>query len=103
MSLYIVPSMALARVAKQNISWTAQALWGGHIQSPLARARTISVLLLLVDAVLKRCQCIWPLSVALEYGRWEQINAEVSPGIVVSLVLVASAGRSVATGGDQRS
>jgi hypothetical protein len=31
MSMYIVPSMASARAAKQNISWTAQASWGGHI------------------------------------------------------------------------
>ncbi len=31
MSVHIVPSVALARVAKQNISWTMQALWGVHI------------------------------------------------------------------------
>ncbi len=31
MSVYIVLIVALARAAKQNISWIAQALWGGHI------------------------------------------------------------------------
>ncbi len=31
MSVYVAPSVALARVAKQNISWTVQASWGGHI------------------------------------------------------------------------
>ncbi len=31
MSVYIVPSVALVRAAKQNISWAAQALWGGNI------------------------------------------------------------------------
>ncbi len=29
MSVYIVLSLALARAANQNISWTAQASWGG--------------------------------------------------------------------------
>ncbi len=41
MFVYIVPSLASVRVAKQNISWTAQALWGGYIRSNLARARTM--------------------------------------------------------------
>ncbi len=30
-SEYTVPVVALARAAKQNISWTAQALWVGNI------------------------------------------------------------------------
>ncbi len=42
MLVYIVPSVALARVVKQNISWTTKALWGGNIQSTLAWARTMS-------------------------------------------------------------
>jgi hypothetical protein len=41
MSVYIMPSLALARVAKQNISWTVQASWVGHIQSTLVLARTM--------------------------------------------------------------
>ncbi len=36
---------------------------------------------------------------AVERGRWDQINAGVSPGIVISSVVVASAWRSVASGG----
>ncbi len=36
------------RAAKQNISWTAQALWVGNIRSTLAWARITSACLLLV-------------------------------------------------------
>jgi hypothetical protein len=39
----IVPVVALARAAKQNIFWTVQASWGGHIRSTFAQARTILV------------------------------------------------------------
>ncbi len=42
MLVYIVPSVALVRAAKQNRSWTVQALWGGHIGLTLAQARTMS-------------------------------------------------------------
>jgi hypothetical protein len=31
MLVYILPSVTSARAAKQNISWTVQAFWGGHI------------------------------------------------------------------------
>ncbi len=99
-SVYMVPVMASARVAKQNISWATQALWAGNIQLTLAWARIMSACLLRVDAVLEQWQCMWPLSVAVDRGRWEQINADVSPGMVCSLVLLSRASRRVAAGGE---
>ncbi len=102
-SVYMVPVMALARVAKQNISGTAQALWAGNIQSTLAWARIRPACLLRVDAVLEHWRRIWPLSVAVDLGRWEQINHNVRPGMVCSLVLLSRASSSVAAGGKQRS
>jgi hypothetical protein len=102
-SVYMVPVMASARAAKQNISWAAQALWLGNIRSTLAQARITSVCLLRVDAVLERWQRRWPLSVAVDWGIWEKINAGVSPGIVCSLVLLLRASRRVAAGGEDSS
>ncbi len=102
-SVNMVPVVASARGAKQNISWTAQALWAGNIQSTLARARIMSACLLHVDTVLE-CWCrIWPLPVAVDLGRWEQTNDKVRPGMVCSLVLLSRASSSVAAGGEQRS
>ncbi len=57
-SMYMVPVVESARAAKQNISWTAQALWVGNIHSSLARAKIMSACLLRVDAVLERWQCM---------------------------------------------
>ncbi len=102
-SVYMVPVMASARAAKQNISWTAQASWAGNIQSTLARARIGSACLLLVDAVLEQWRHVWLLLVAVDLGRWEQINDNVRPGMVCSLVLLSRASSSVAAGGKQRS
>ncbi len=101
-SVYMVPVMALARAAKQNISWTAQASWAGNIQSTLVWARIMSACLLHVDAVLERWRRIWPLSVAVDLGRWEHINNNVRPGMVFSLVLLSRASSSVVAGGKQR-
>ncbi len=102
-SVYMVPVVALARAAKQSISWTAQALWAENIQSTSARARIMSVCLLQVDAVLQHWRRIWPLLVAVDLGRWEQINNDVRPGMVFSSVLLSRASSSVAAGGKQRS
>ncbi len=102
-SVYMVPVVALARAAKQNISWTALALWAGNIQSTMARSGIMSACLLRIDAVLERWHCIWPLLVAVDLGRWEQINNNVRPGMVFSLVLLSRASSSVAAGGKQRS
>ena len=102
-SVYMVLVVASARVAKQNISWTAQASWVGNIRSTLARARIMSACLLCVDAVLERWCRIWPLLVAVDLDRWEQIYNNVRPGMVCSLVLLSRASSSVAAGGKQRS
>ncbi len=56
-----------------------------------------------VDAVLDHWRRIWPLSVAVDLGRWEQINDNMRPGMVFSLVLLSRASSSVAAGGKQRS
>ncbi len=53
-SMYMVPVVASARAAKQNISWATQALWAGIIRLTLARARMTSACLLRVDAVLEQ-------------------------------------------------
>ncbi len=37
---------------------------------------------------------------SVDWGRWEQINAGVSPGLVCSLVLLSRASRRVAAGGE---
>ncbi len=42
---------------------------------------------------------MWPLSEAVDRGRWEQINTGISPGMVCSLVLLSRASRRVAAGG----
>ncbi len=102
-SVYMVPVVEWARAAKQNISWTAQALRAGNIRSTLARSRIMSACLLHVDAVLEHWRRIWPLSLAVDLGRWEQINNNVRPGMVLSLVLLLRASSSVAAGGEQRS
>ncbi len=98
-SVYMVPAVALGRVAKQNISWTAQASWAENIQSTSAWARIISACLLRVDAVLERWGPIWPFLVAVDLGRWEQINDDMRPGMVCSLVLLLRSSSSVAAGG----
>jgi hypothetical protein len=47
---------------------------------------------------------MWPLSVAVERGRWEQINAGVSTRMVCSSVLLSRAiSRRVAVGGEHSS
>ncbi len=102
-SVYMVPVMASARAAKQNISWATQALWAGNIQLTLAHARILSACLLYVDAVLERWQRMWPLLVAVDQGRCEQINAGVSPRMVCSSVLLLRASRRVAAGGEHSS
>ncbi len=102
-SVYMVPVVASVRAAKQNISWAAQASWAGNIRSTSAWARIMSACLLRVDAVLKRWQCMWPLSVAVDQGRWVQINAGISPGMVCSSVLLSRASRRVAAGGEHSS
>ncbi len=68
-SVYMVPVVVSARVAKQNISWATQALWAGNIQLNLAQARMTLLCLLCVDAVLAWWQCIWSLLVAVDWGR----------------------------------
>ncbi len=102
-SMYMVPVMESTRAAKKNISWAAQASWVGNIQSTSAWARITSACLLRVDAVLERWQRMWPLLVAVNWGRWEQINAGVSPGMVCSLVFLSRASRRVAASGEHSS
>ncbi len=102
-SVYIVPLVASARVAKQSISWAAQALWAENIQSTSTWARITSACLLHVDAVLELWQRIRLLLVVVDLGRWEQINAGVRPGMVCNLVLLSRASSSVAASGEQRS
>jgi hypothetical protein len=99
-SVYMVPVMEFARAAKQNISWAAQASWAGNIQSTLALAKITSACLFRVDAVLERWRHMWHLLVAVDRGRWVQINADVSPGMVCSSVLLSRASRRVAAGGE---
>ncbi len=102
-SVYMVLVVASARAAKQNISWTAQALWVGNIRSTLAQARIMSACLLRVDAELERWRRIWHLLVAVDLGRWGKINDDAKPGMVCSSVLLSRASRSVAAGGKQTS
>jgi hypothetical protein len=102
-SVYIVPVLASARAAKLNISWAAQALWVGNIQSTSAQERITSACLLHVDEVLEQWGCIWPLLVAVDLGRWEQIYVGMRPGMVCILVFLSRAISSVAASGEQRS
>jgi hypothetical protein len=102
-SVYMVPVVASARAANQNISWTAQASWAGNIRYTLARARIMSACLMCVDAVLEHWRRIWPMSVAVDLGRWERINNDVRPGMVFSSVLLLRASSSGVAGGKQRS
>ncbi len=46
---------------------------------------------------------MWPLLVAVDWGRWEQINAGISPGMVCSSVLLLRVSRRVAAGGEHSS
>ena len=69
-SVYMVPAVASARVAKQNMSCTAHASWMGNILSTLVRAQTMSGWLLRVEAVLARWQRIWHLLVVVDLGKW---------------------------------
>jgi hypothetical protein len=46
---------------------------------------------------------MWPLLVAVDQGRWEQINAGVSPGMVCISVLLSRASRRVAASGEHSS
>ncbi len=102
-SVYMVPVVASARAENQNISWTAQASWAGNIQSTLAQARIMSACLLHVDALLECWRRMWPLLVAVDLGRWKQINNDVRPGMVCSSILLSRASSSMAAGGEQRS
>ncbi len=102
-SVYMVPVVASARAAKQDISWAAQASWAGSIQSTLARAIITSACLLHVDAVLEQWGRMWPLLVAVDWRRWEQINAGINPGMVCSSVFLSRASRRVAAGGEHSS
>ncbi len=63
----------------------------------------MSACLLHVDAVLGRWRHMWSLSVAVDWGRWEQINAGISPGMVCSLVLLLRASRRVTASGEHSS
>ncbi len=63
----------------------------------------MSACLLRVDAVLERWHRIWPLLVAVDLGRWEQINNDMRPGMVFSWILLSRASSSVAAGSKQRS
>ena len=56
-----------------------------------------------MEAVLDRCLRMWPLSVAVERGKFLLMNAGVRPGMVESSVLMASARIRVDVGGEQRS
>jgi hypothetical protein len=59
--------------------------------------------MLRVDAVLECWRRIWPLLVAVDLGRWEQINNNARPGMVFSLVLLSRASSSVVAGSEQMS
>jgi hypothetical protein len=45
---------------------------------------------------------MWPLSVAVEYGRWVLIRCTVRPGMVASSLLRLSACMSEVAGGEHR-
>ena len=98
-----VPAVALARVAKQNMLCTAHASWMGDMLLTLAHAQTMSGWLLQVEAVLARWRRIWPLSVAVDLGKWALIKLVVRPGMVFTLVLLVRASRSVAAVREQSS
>jgi hypothetical protein len=100
MLVYMVPVMALVSATKQNTSCMAQISLGGDMQSTLACTAIMLDCMLRVDAVLARCRRMWPLSVAVENGRWFLINVVVRPGIVASSSLRPSAWRSVDAGGE---
>jgi hypothetical protein len=63
------------------------------MQSTSECAAIISDCILRVETVLAWCQCMCPLSVAVERGRWFLIKAVVRPGMVASSSLRSSVRR----------
>ena len=71
-SVYMIPVLALASAAKQNMSCMAHASCVGNMQLTSAWARSALSLsqLCCVDDVFARWCCImWPLLVAVDCGR----------------------------------
>jgi hypothetical protein len=63
----------------------------GKLGINLAHVAIMLDCILRVEAVLAQCQCMCPLSVAVECGRWLLINSVVRPGMVASSSLRSSA------------
>ncbi len=102
-SVYMVPVLASASTAKQNISCMLHTSCWGIIRSTSARTATLTCWTLRMEAVLDWYLHMWPLLVAVEQGRLLLMNAGVRPGMVESSVLMASARIRVDAGGEQRS
>ncbi len=63
----------------------------GDMWSTSLRAAMMSDWALRMEAVFEQCRRMWPLSVAVEHGRWERIRCGVRPGMVFSSVLLLRA------------
>ena len=93
-SVYIVPVCMSARAAKQNMSCAEHTSSVGSRRSTSERACRIAGCCVRVDWTPWRCRRMWPLSVAVDGGRWCKISWEVRPGMVASSELRARALRS---------
>jgi hypothetical protein len=99
--VYIVPLLASARVAKQNMSIVEQTCWVGCMSSTCSRASCMSCDWFRVECIPCRTRLMCPLSVADDGGRWRSIRFRVKPGNVRSCSL-SIALMSVGLGGDRR-
>ena len=100
-SVYIVPSLESARVAKQNMSIVEQTCWAGCMSSTCSRASFMPSDWFLVERIPWRMHLMCPLSVADDGGRWRSIRSLVNPGKVRNCSL-SIALTSVGFGGDRR-
>jgi hypothetical protein len=99
--VYILLVCKLANAAKQNMLWAEHSSSMGWRQSTLVQAWRMAGCFVRVVWIPWQCHPMWPLSGAVDGGRWCMIRWVVRPRIVVSSELCARAWRSVGIGGKQ--
>ncbi len=72
--VYIVPVCKLANAVKQNMLWAEHSSSMGWRQSTLGQAWRIAGCFVRVVWTPWRCHHMWPLSVAVDGGRWCMIR-----------------------------
>jgi hypothetical protein len=85
--VYIVPMLRLARAVQQNMSWAAQISSSGWRLSMLHLAWMMAGCIVWVDRMPWGLRLMWPLLVAVEYGKWVLISCALRPGMVAGSLL----------------